>query len=325
MSQNEMLKDNRDELTGLLDKHAFCEWAQQLIDGSDENAKYAFIFFDVENFKLFNVNYGYEKGDELLVTIGEILKKQFSNQLIARFTGDHFVVCTDNLQVVPAIVDVKARVKSIQRNVNLELKAGVYVFDNTTTDVIRCCDRARMACVSIKKKYDLDYRFYDDELSGTLFRKQYIIDSLDEAIEKRYIKVFYQPIVRGLTGKVCGWEALVRWISPDKGMVYPDEFISVLEEYRLIHKLDTYVIERVIEEFSSLRQEERKEAVPVSINLSRIDFEAMDIVSYVNDLIAKYHADKRMFKFEVTESVLTNNPRFIQEQITNLRNSGYEV
>ncbi len=325
MSQNEMLKDNRDELTGLLDKHAFYEWAQQLIDGSDENAKFAFIFFDVENFKLFNVNYGYEKGDELLVAIGEILKKQFYNQLIARFSGDHFVVCTDNLQIVTPIVEVKAKVKSIQRNVNLELKAGVYIFDNTTTDVIRCCDRARMACVSIKKKYDLDYKFYDDELGGTLFRKQYIINSLDEALEKGYIKIFYQPIVRGFTGKVCGWEALVRWISPDKGMVYPDEFISVLEEYRLIHKLDTYVIERVIKEFTLLRQEEREEAVPVSINLSRIDFEAMDIVSYVNDLIAKYHADKRMFKFEVTESVLTNNPRFIQEQITNLRNSGYEV
>ena len=74
MGKNEFLKENRDELTGLLDKHAFLEWGQELIDTRDEQSEYGFVFFDMENFKLYNVNYGYEKGDELLVGIGNILQ-----------------------------------------------------------------------------------------------------------------------------------------------------------------------------------------------------------------------------------------------------------
>ena len=191
MEKKEFLKENRDELTGLLDKHAFLEWGQELIDTQDKQVEYGFVFFDMENFKLYNINYGYEKGDELLVEIGKILEEIFKNQLVARFSGDHFVVCTSSVRIVPAIVEARKRVKAIQRNINVELKAGVYILDRDEIDVTRCVDRARMACVSIKKKYDIDYRFYDEELGGTIQRKQLIIDSVDEALEKGYIKVYY--------------------------------------------------------------------------------------------------------------------------------------
>lgn len=325
MGENVMLKNNRDELTGLLDKHAFYACSQEIINNSDDSSEYAFVFFDLENFKLFNANYGYEKGDELLKSIGSILQEVFKESLVARFSGDHFAVCTTSLHIVPAITEAREKVTSLQKNIKLELKAGVYVLDDETNDVIRCCDRARMACVSIKKKYDIDYKFYDEELGGTLTRKQFILDSLDEALENNYIKVYYQPIVRALTGEVYGWEALVRWINPDKSMVYPNEFISVLEEYRLIHKLDCYVMEQVVKHFSALKKEKPKEAVPVSINLSRIDFEVLDIVAFIDSLMEKYQAAKGMFRFEITESVLMDNPRFIQDQVKALKDNGYKV
>lgn len=325
MEKKEFLKENRDDLTGLLDKHAFIEWGQELIDTQDKQVEYGFVFFDMENFKLYNINYGYEKGDELLVEIGKILEEIFKNQLVARFSGDHFVVCTSSIRIVPAIVEAIKRVKALQRNINVELKAGVYILDNDKTDVTRCVDRARMACVSIKKKYDIDYRFYDEELGGTIQRKQLILDSLDEALEKGYIKVYYQPIIRSLTGNICGWEALVRWIDPKRGVFYPDEFISVLEEYRLIHKVDCYVIEKVIAKFSEMKRDGLKAAVPVSVNLSRIDFETIDLISYVGSLIEKYDTDKSIIRLEVTESVMMDNPRFIQDEISRLRENGYKV
>ncbi len=325
MDKIKLLKDNRDELTGLLEKQAFYVWAQELIDTAEDVTKFAFVFFDMDNFKLFNANYGFEKGDQLLVKIAEILNDVYKGQLIARFSGDHFVACIGTTQLIPLISEIKERVKRIQENINLELKVGVYVLDGETTDVVRCSDRARMACVSIKKKYDVDYKFYDDELGGSLIRKQFIIDNLDEALREGYIQVYYQPIVRTLTGKVCGWEALVRWIDPTRGVVYPNEFISVLEEYRLIYKLDSYVMEQVFSNISTIHKQGRKEAVPVSINLSRLDFEALDIVPFIDQLSEKYNTDKSLFKFEITESVLMENPRFIQEQIARLRSKGYGV
>ncbi len=325
MSDKKMLRDNRDDLTGLLDKYAFYEWGQDMIDDNDGDSNYAIVFFDLDNFKLFNANYGYEKGDELLIEISEILNEVFSGCLIARFSGDHFVVFAQSSQVVNKIENVRKKVKELQRNINIELKAGVYVLDDEKVDITRSADRARMACVSIKKKYDISYKFYDEELAGSLRRKQFILDSLDEAIEKEYIKVYYQPIVRSFTGEVCCWEALVRWIDPDRGMVYPNEFISVLEEYRFIHKLDCYVIEKVIKTFTEYKVQGMREAVPVSINLSRIDFEALDLVPYIDSLVEKYNGDRSMFRFEITESILMNNPFFIQEQISRFRESGYKI
>ena len=110
-----MIKGNRDELTGLLDKPAFYEWGQDLINDADEEASYAFIFLDMENFKQFNANYGFEKGDELLKSIANILQLVFENQLVSRFSGDHFVVCSEITQVVQSILEVKKRVKELQK------------------------------------------------------------------------------------------------------------------------------------------------------------------------------------------------------------------
>ena len=315
---------SRDELTGLLDKQTFYDCAQDWLEKADEDSEFSFIFFDLDNFKIFNVNYGYEIGDELLMSLGYIIKDVFKDQLISRFSGDHFVVCTNSLQIIPSIKSIRDRIKLVQKSVNIELKAGIYVCNGTERDVIRCCDRARMACISIKKKYDTEYRFYDDELGGSLKRKQEILDGLDEAIEKKYIQVYFQPLVRTLTGKVCGLEALVRWNNPRTGMVYPNEFIPVLEEYRLIYKIDLYVMDYIFSKFNeSLRT--NGEIPPVSINLSRLDFEVVDIVEMIDMKRKQYNCPKDMFHFEITESALTENPQFILEQITRMRDKGYRV
>ncbi len=324
MSDFREIRMSTDELTGLLDKQTFYECAQDLVNSAADDQEFTFIFFDLENFKIFNVNYGYAIGDELLTSIGYIMKDVFEGQLISRFSGDHFVVCANSSQIVPAIKNIRERIKLIQRAVNVELKAGIYIYDGEEKDVIRCCDRARMACISIKKKYDVEYRFYDNELGGNLKRKQEILDSLDEAIEKKYIKVYYQPIVRTLTGQVCSWEALVRWIDPVKGMIFPNEFIPVLEEYRLIPKIDAFVIEEVFSKYQA-NVAGKLEAAPVSINLSRIDFEVTDLVAYIDEKIAQYNCPKDMFHFEVTESALMENPQFIMEQIRIMREKGYVV
>ncbi|MBR5635484.1 MAG: EAL domain-containing protein [Pseudobutyrivibrio sp.] len=317
-------RTSTDELTGLLDKQTFYSCAQNLLDTAPEGQKYAFIFFDLENFKIFNANYGYEMGDELLISIGYIIKNEFEGQLVSRFSGDHFMVCVNSIQIIQSIKNIRDRIKLIRKSVNVELKAGIYIFDGQEKEVTKCCDKARMACISIKKKYDAEYRVYDNELGGSIQRKQEILDGLEEAIKKKYIKVYYQPIVRAMTGKICGWEALVRWKNPVKGMVFPNEFIPVLEEYRLIHKIDTFVIEEVLSRYHS-DIAGKMQAVPVSINLSRIDFELMDLVEFLERKVEEYQCPKNMFHLEVTESALMDNPQFIMEQISKLRQNGFTV
>ena len=313
-----------DELTGLLEKQAFYDSAQELIDSADVGQELVFIFFDMDNFKIFNANYGFEKGDKLLKSIGQVIREEFQGALISRFSGDHFMVCTNSSRIIPLIKDIREKVSLYQENVNVELKAGIYVYNGDEKDVIKCCDRARMACVSIKKKYDNEYRFYDNELEGNLKRKQNIIDRLDEALENKYIQVYYQPIVRSLTGEVAAWEALVRWIDPVQGVVYPNDFIPVLEEYRLIFKIDIFVVEEVLNNYKRLIGEGKK-VVPTSINLSRIDFEVLDLVSYLDETMSRLNCPKDMFCFEVTESALAKDGQYIIDQITCMRQHGYKV
>ena len=131
------------------------------------------------------------------------------------------------------------------------------------------------------------------------------INHLDEAIENGYIKPYYQPVVWSKDKKLCGCEALVRWIDPKYGFLFPSEYIPVLEEVRLIHKLDAVIIESVCRDLRNF-MDEGKLVVPVSINFSRLDFELMDAVTVFESLIYKYNIPKDYVHVEITESALTD-------------------
>ncbi len=314
-----------DELTGLINKETFYKEAQEALENQKNREQgVAFVYFDVDNFKIYNENYGYTKGDELLRKIAGIICDDFEEQLVSRFSDDHFVVCTHTRQLVAHVTNIHLKVHQIQKNANLELKAGIYMPEEDVVDVVKCCDRARAACISIKKKYDVEYRFFDEELNGKLKKQQFVLDHLDEALENQYIQVYYQPVVRTVSGKICGWEALARWDDPVYGLVYPGDFVPILEEVRLIHKLDMYVIETAMSDYPRII-EARGETEPISINLSRIDFELYDIFQVVDDLRSQYRVPKDMIHFEITEGVLMDDPDFIREQIHQFKENGYQI
>ena len=155
--------------------------------------------------------------------------------------------------------------------------------------------------------------------------KMYLITHIDEAIENEYIKVFYQPVVDVKTNKLCSFEALARWMDPIHGMISPLDFIGVLEEARLIHKLDLFVLKKVCERY-------RKEAdlghkcVPISFNLSRLDFKLSEIYKEVKRFTDMYNVPHENLHIEITESVLDGNDgSYIKEQIRRFQNEKFEV
>ena len=111
-------------------------------------------------------------------------------------------------------------------------------------------------------------------------RQQYIISTLDQAIREKWIQVYYQPIVRAVSGHVSDEEALARWIDPERGLLSPAEFIPILEEANLIYKLDLYVVDQVLEKLQTI-QKHGLTQVPQSVNLSRADFDACDMVEEI--------------------------------------------
>ena len=154
--------------------------------------------------------------------------------------------------------------------------------------------------------------------------RDYVISHLDEAIENHWIQVYYQPVIRTLTGELCGMEALARWVDPQIGFLSPASFIPVLEQVRLIHQLDAYVLEEVCH---MLRQRLNHDLpiTPVSFNLSRYDFDMVDVFHLVEKTRATYQIPRDALHVEITESALAENDDAVHRAVDRLRDEGYEI
>ena len=317
-----------DALTGLFNMSFFYQSVQMLFNSPKGRRKnISIIHFDIPNFKLFNERNGFRLGDELLCDLAQIIKDAFKDDICARFSDDHFVVCStkEKEDVVAGTEKVyKMLLNSAESTKRVRIKAGIYYLDGRTTEIGLACDHARLACNSIKGRYDVFYCIYDEILREKLRKQQYVVDHVDEAIENEYIKVFYQPVIRVKTGEICGYEALVRWVDPKVGFLSPGDFIDTLEQFHLIHKVDAYVIERVCKDYNEIIKN-GDVIVPASVNISRLDFELCDVCSIVEETRKKYNVPRNMLDIEITESALNDNIGHLKSECIKLREMGYQI
>ncbi len=314
-----------DQLTKLSNLYSFREKAQEIVDDPGYRDRgLVIIYFDVDNFKAYNARYGFEAGDRFLQNMAKSIRKIFPELLVARFSDDHFAALAYPNSVEARIEDLNKRVLSYNPDSEIGMRAGIYELEEDDTDVSIACDRARMACNSIKKDYDNIYRVYDKEIGNRINLENYIIHHISDAVLKGYIQVYYQPVVRVISGKVCGFEALARWIDPENGFLMPGDFIPVLEDAHLIYKLDAYVIRQVCEDIRYYIDLGMKPH-PVSINLSRADFLQRDMYRIVNDCVVGCHIPKSLIHVEITESALDDISDVLKGTIDKFRRGGYQV
>ncbi|MBQ9360598.1 MAG: EAL domain-containing protein [Lachnospiraceae bacterium] len=154
--------------------------------------------------------------------------------------------------------------------------------------------------------------------------KKYILDNLDRAISEGWITAYYQPVARTLTNEICGMEALARWIDPEYGMFPPDAFIGVLENAKLIHKLDSHIIHCICDDYArSMKEDDR--IVTVSFNLSRLDFKLMDVHSVIEAEIREHKVPRDAFRVEITESMMDSDEERMHEAIDRFWDRGFRV
>lgn len=315
-----MLRPGIDSLTGLLTRESFHSRAREIPHGG-----IAVVWFNLDNFKMFNHRFGFSKGDEILKEIALILGGIFhsANNLIARFSDDNFVVLTDWATVETCIDTAQEYLYALHENVTLRLRAGIY-FPSDDDDIRSSCDRAKLACDSIRKNHSVSSCMFHDGMSRELSLQQHILDSLDSAMKSGYITVLYQPIVRLATGKICEAEALARWNDPEIGIISPGRFIPTLEQYREIHKLDIYAMRNVCADYK-VRRESGLPLLPVSVNLSRLDFELCDIIQEIESAVSLCGIPRNMMRIEITESINDEDMTALNLGIEKFRIMGYEV
>lgn len=313
-----------DHITGFPGMRRFLAEAERVVKDSGHPERYALLFFDVVHFKLFNVTYGIPEGDAFLQQIGHCLQEVFSGHVISRIDVDHFMVLAENRNLEEKIREAHSRILSIRPSAKVDCKAGIYQLGRWGADPNLAVTRVKIACDSIHDSGDRFMAYYTADLDKKVELKDYVSRHMDEAVEKGYIKAYYQPIVRTVSGALCGMEALARWEDPEKGFLQPADFISALEDSRQIHKLDLEIIRQVCVNFARCMDEGRP-VVPVSVNLSRLDFLQCDIFQEVENRVLEYNVPRDMIHIEITERLLTARDAHIRQGLRRFREAGYEI
>ena len=318
-------KVNTDDLTGLPNMRRFFSLAEQ---ERDRLLKYgrrpAMIFFDLIGMKLYNRQYGFSEGDKLIRGVGKIIASHYGENCVCHYSDDHFAAVGDMETLEARLKEVFRDCEKANGGNSLPVRVGVYPHGLEEVSVSIACDRAKYACDRHRGSFVSDYYIFDETMSRQLEDVRYLINHLDQALEERWITVYYQPIVRAATGKVCDEEALSRWIDPVKGMISPGVFIPIFERGRLIYKLDLYVLDRILEK---MKEQERMglPVVPHSVNLSREDFDSCDIVEEVRRRVDEAGIGHDMITIEVTESMVGSDFEFMKEQIRRFQELGFAV
>lgn len=316
--------DSIDALTGLPNMQAFTIRAHNLIETVANKEGVAFIYFDLENFKSYNEKHGFQSGDDLLRGIAQILRESFPLRLIARFGDDHFVVMSYASEYEECLAQALNKAYDLHGRVDMPLKAGVYLYEDKTEDISVACDHAKTACSSVKNRYDKFWRVYDNELRVAEERRTHVISHLDDAIANNWLQIYYQPIINASTNEIVECEALVRWIDPTYGFLPPMAFIGELERAYLIHKVDLWMVEHVCADYRA-RVDAGLPPLPVSVNLSRLDFLLCDIEAEVLRITRTYDVPHGDLHLEVTESALSEDFAQLVVITNRLRSQGFEV
>ena len=314
-----------DELTGLANMRAFRLQAGNVIrDFFKKGGRPRCVYFNIRNFHTYNETYGFAGGDRMLKSVARILQETFPQGLISRFGEDHFAIITAQEDLKEKINRMSVRVNNLRRGVIVEMKAGIYEIKSPDMDISVICDCAKIACDSIKHEYGSNVQKYDGKMDEKVQLQEHIISSFQDAIDEGRIQIFFQPVVDVKTGKTASVEALTRWEDPKYGRLSPANFLYVLEEQRLIHRLDTFVINKVCEELKR-RKDNGEDLVPVSLNLSRLDFELTDVVRVIEDAVYKNKIPDDLLRFELTESLIAVDMDAMKRESERLRQHGFKV
>lgn len=315
-----------DNLTGVYSSNFFFARVEQILK-SHPDTNYDFICTNIESFKIMNSRHGRKTGDKLLQEVASVFKSVLQkNEICGRMNADRFAILLQHRErdVYQKIEnEIVKKLKNSEMN-SLVIKFGIYEnvkHDESTSSMY---DNAMLALNSITKQYGETIHYFDKNLQEKAQNEQNIIDNMEEALATNEFVVYYQPKHGIKENKAMGAEALVRWNSKKFGFMNPGLFIPLFEQNGFITKLDYYIWESVCKMLRE-RLDANARVVPVSVNISRSDFDMADLDQKIIALADKYKVPHELLHLELTESAYNDNPEQIRKIIESLHSSGFVI
>ncbi len=320
----------RDRLTSLPNKALFMERLTQAILRSDRRqSSTGLLFLDLDQFKVINDSLSHEAGDQLLVQVSKRIRAALRPEdTVARLGGDEFAVLFEDLALVNDAMRVAERIQQsfkepfrLQgRDVYTTCSMGLALSDSSATLPSELVRDSEVAMYRAKAKREGSIELFDPSMNAMAMARFQMEGELRRALEQHEFLLHYQPLVSLRTGLIEGWEALVRWQHPERGLVPPLEFIPLAEETGLIVPLGKWVLEEAVRQ-ASLWEERYPSDPPrlISVNISGRQFQQRDLISTVLSALEKGDLEPRCLKLEITESVMMRDPKASLEAMTVFR------
>lgn len=292
--------------------------------------KYDVVYIDIINFNLYNEAYGFENGNNLLISVAKQIKKNFFSYeaIVGKMDNDHYCIFTSeiNFEEYQEIYDDITKKINIGSDIDkhIRLSMGIYKIENNTLEFEQMLKKARIACNYAKKEHQ-KVVLYNKKFHYELAFQEKVVNNMYEGLENKEFVVFYQPKYNLKTDTISSAEALVRWEMPDEDvLVPPNRFIPILENNGFIYDLDMYVLEKVCSDIKDMH-DINMTTIPISVNLSRKDFENDNLISNILDILKKYDIHNNSVYFELTESAFQDNSERIIEFLTKLKKLGFKT
>ena len=319
----------RDALTGVYKKDFFFKYAD-LYDQKHPDKKMDAVIIDISHFHIINERFGSAYGNRILRTIGENLHDaiQVLDGIVCRKEADTFMI------YCPHGTDYNQLLKTASEGLyddgkpsnRIRLRMGIYMCVDKSIDMSRRFDRAKLAADTKRNIAADSIGVYDDAFSEAELYKEKLIEDFHDAIETKQFEVFYQPKfdITKEPPVLSSAEALVRWNHPTLGLISPSEFVPLFEENGLINELDRYVWQTAADQLKAFK-DKLGTAVPVSVNVSRIDLFDPDIADTLERIVKDNGLDPHELMLEITESAYADDSERIIKTVNELRDKGFKI
>lgn len=312
-----------DQLTGLPNRTLFIERLTQTLYRCQKHPEQlcAVLFLDLDHFKKINESLGHEFGDELLIVIAEKIQSCLGfNDTLARFGGDEFTILLDDLKTESEATEIADNILDICSS-PISLRDHE-IFTSVTIGIAFSSigykkpeDMLRDADLTMYQTKDTGrncYRIFNQAMYSKLVKRVEIESLLRKAIENKEFTLFYQPIISLATGKLTGFEALIRWNSSQKGFISPADFIPITEETGLIVGLGEWVLLQAAKQSVIWHNTFKDLSLTISVNLSGKQLIEANLLDRIDKILETTNVNPRSLKLEVTETILMDNFDYAQ-------------
>jgi diguanylate cyclase (GGDEF)-like protein len=299
-----------DPLTGLMNRVALKNYLTgQLADALEKNSKIALFFLDLDRFKMVNDSLGHQIGDELLKHVALRIEECLEHKgRVCRQGGDEFILAVPEFKDKEALKELAEKlIHKISENYkieghefNIDTSIGISIYPEHGQDMESLIRNADIAMYTAKDLGRNNYQFYSIEMSLNVYEQLMLESRLKAALKKNEFRVFYQPKVNASTGIIEGFEALIRWIHPEFGMVSPAKFIPIAEQKGYIISIGEWVLKEACAQ--AKEWSEKGYNLNVAVNLSPLQFNKDSIITDISGALKASELDPGLLELEITES-----------------------